>query len=224
MGRYPQLSGPKVKGSLRWIQLMVNTHPRVLNAAISLGPIDWRSPLATDEFAEYRDTAFLDKLDVKLPKVPLDSFWPARGPQWDALGRAKSGAVVLLEAKAHIAEIMSPGSKAGQRSSQELIRKALDSTARALHAKLGLDWTKRFYQYTNRLAHAYLFQELNEVRTRLVFVYFLNDSDFPDGPTSRREWEAAVRVLHEALGITGHVPNYVKDVFIDVRPPVPKVV
>jgi hypothetical protein len=32
-----------------------------------------------------------------------------------------------------------------------------------------------------------------------------------------REWEAAIAVMHEALGIRGKVPRYVHDVFVDVR-------
>src|SRR5262245_39964742 len=152
MGRFPQPAGHK--GSLRWIQKLVNEHANTIDGAIGLGQIDWRSPRSNDGFAEYRDEAFLDKLNVKLPKLPLAKFWPARGPQWEALGRAQSGEVILVEAKAHVSEIMSSGSQASP-VSLATIRKALTATASDLHAKPGLDWALRFYQYTNRLAHAY---------------------------------------------------------------------
>jgi len=160
MGRFRQPAGHK--GSLRWIQKLVNEHPNILDSGVGLGPIDWRSPRAADDFAEYRDEAFLDKLDVTLPKVALPKFWPARGPQWDALGRAQSGHVILVEAKAHISEIMSSSSQASPDSLAK-IRKTLTATASALHAKPGLDWAVRFYQYTNRLAHAHLLHTLNRV-------------------------------------------------------------
>jgi hypothetical protein len=220
MGRFPQPAGHK--GSLRWLQQLVNEHANVLDEAIGLGRIDWRSPCADDDFAEYRDQAFLDRLNIKLRTASLAKFWPARGPQWDALGRARSDEVILVEAKAHIPEIMSSGSKASPDSLAK-IRKALAATASALRAKPGLDWAERFYQYTNRLAHAHLLHKLNRVPTRLVFVYFIGDPDL-DGPTTRREWEAAINVLQEALGITGRVPSYVADVFIDIRTPVPTAV
>jgi hypothetical protein len=220
MGRFGQPAGHK--GSLRWIQKLVNEHASVLDGAIGLGPIDWRSPRADDKFAEYRDEAFLEKLNVKLSKVPLSKFWPARGPQWDALGRAQSGEVVLVEAKAHVGEILSSASKAGSDSLVK-IHKALAVTTSALHARPGVDWAMRFYQYTNRLAHAHLLHKLNGVPTRLVFVYFIGDPDL-DGPAGKREWEAAINVLHEALGIRGRVPSYVADVFIDIRTPIPRVV
>ena len=219
MARFPQPAG--YKGSLRWIQKLVNDHANVLDGAIGLGQIDWRSPRSNDDFAEYRDEAFLDKLNVKLPKVPLPKFWPARGPQWDALGRAQSGEVILVEAKAHVSEIMSSGSQASPVPLAK-IRKALTATASDLHAKPGLDWALRFYQHTNRLAHAYLLHKLNPVPTRLVFVYFIGDPHL-DGPTGKREWVAAINVLHEALGIRGRVPNYVVDVFIDIKTQIPMV-
>ncbi len=218
MGRFPQPAGSK--GSLRWIQKLVNEHASVLDGAIGLGPIDWRSPRVNDDFAEYRDEPFLAKLDITLPKVPLPKFWPARGPQWDALGRAQSGEVILVEAKAHVAEMMSSASKAASVDSLAKIRKALTETASALKAQPGLNWAARFYQYTNRLAQAHLLQTLNRVPTRLVFVYFVGDPNL-DGPTGKREWVAAIDILQEALGIRGRVPGYVVDVFVDIRTQTP---
>ena len=38
-----------------------------------------------------------------------------------------------------------------------------------------------------------------------------------NGPETAREWQAAIDVLHEALGIRGRVPSYVSEVFIDVE-------
>ena len=60
MGRFPQPAGEK--GSLRWIQRLVNQYPDVLDSAIGIGQIEWRSPQANDAFAEYRDQAFIDRL------------------------------------------------------------------------------------------------------------------------------------------------------------------
>jgi len=79
------------------------------------------------------------------------------------------------------------------------------------------------YQYTNWIAHAYLLDQSNGVLTRLAFVYFIGDPDL-DGPTGKREWEAAIKVLHEALGFRGRVPRYVTDIFIDIRTQVPTLV
>jgi hypothetical protein len=94
-----------------------------------------------------------------------------------------------------------------------LIRASVAEVATGLGALPGaVDWSQRFYQYTNRLAHAYLSKELNGVPTLLVFLYFIDDREM-GGPESRREWDAALAVLHEALGLRARVPSYVKDVF-----------
>jgi hypothetical protein len=207
------------KGSLRWMQRMVSRHPSVLDTAIGLGPIGWRSPLANDEFAEYRDEDALALVGALPRQRPLSDFWPARGPQWDALGRAATGQVVLVEAKAHVSELFSGASQATG-DSLTLISRSLEETARALGAQPGLDWTRRFYQYANRLAMAYFLHEVNGVPTRMVFLHFIGDQDM-NGPASRAEWRAALDVVHEALGIRGRVPPYVAEVFIDVRPEVP---
>lgn len=214
MGCVPQPKG--TRGSLRWIQHFVNENPMALDSAIGIGPIKWRSPLACDHYAEYRDSAALELLKVELPRRSLASFWPARGPQWDALGRAASGEAILVEAKAHVPEILSPGCQASA-ASLPRIRTSLAETAEGVGAQRGaVDWSQRFYQYTNRLAHAYLFNVLNGVPALLVFLYFIGDREM-DGPETRHEWEAALAVLHEALGLRGRMPRYAKDVFVDVR-------
>lgn len=201
---------------------MVNQCPDVLDAALGIGPVEWRSPRADDGYAEYRDQAFLDRIGATLPKRRLEDFWPSGGPQWDALGRAARGELVLIEAKAHVSELLSPPTQASEESAL-VIRRSLLEVAEALRASPGTDWSKRFYQYANRLAHAWFLAEVNGLPVRLAFVHFIGDADM-DGPLNRREWEAALTVMHEALGLRGKLPRYVAEVFIDVRPAVPVVV
>ena len=83
MGRIIQPKGKK--GSLKWIQRIVNKIDDVLNKSIKnfIGAdkkqkIEWLSPKADDDYAEYRDQAFLDLLRIKLSKTKLKDFWPAR--------------------------------------------------------------------------------------------------------------------------------------------------
>lgn len=222
MTRVVQPAG--VKGSLRWIQAFVNDRPEVLDeelARASAGrittPVRWLSPLRSDEFAEYRDQAFLDLLEVELPLRKLDEYWPRGGPQWDALGVTKSGSPILVEAKANIPEVISPASGASERSLAR-IDAALSETAAFLGVKSSCDWSGTFYQYANRLAHLYLIAELNRIEAWLAFVYFVGDSDV-SGPDTIGEWEAALQVLHGALGLgkRHRLSSRVLDVFIDVR-------
>jgi hypothetical protein len=98
------------RGSLKWIQRAINERRNLLDAPIlaemqSTAEIEWRSPLAIDEDAEYRDAAFLERIGCLQLATSLAKFWPARGPQWDALGLTNRREAILVEAKAHIDEI-----------------------------------------------------------------------------------------------------------------------
>ncbi len=220
MGRIVQPKGNK--GSLKWIQHVVNDHPDILNRTIdvSIGieqeqPIEWLSPKAKDEYAEYRDQAFLDLLGIKLRKRKLKDFWPNRGPQWDALGRIENKAYFLVEAKAHVSEIIS-SSQAKSPASKALINKSLNETKDYLRLNPDFDLTKGFYQYSNRQAHLYLLRALNDIPTYLVFVYFVNDHAHI--PTTKEEWDGALQLMHSILGSHSHkLAEYVIDIFIDVN-------
>ena len=219
MGRIAQPTG--TKGSLKWIQHVINNCPRVLNAPMNRftggeeRSIEWLSPKADDDYAEYRDQAFLDLLGIKLRKTELKEFWPSRGPQWDALGRIGDKAYFLVEAKAHVSEIIS-SSQAKSITSRSLIQKSLNATRSYLKLKPKLDLTKGFYQYSNRLAHLYFLRALNATPALLVFVYFVND--YTHIPTTREEWNAALHLMHLVLGTSKHpLHRYVINLFIDVQ-------
>ena len=216
---------PKGKrGSLKWIQALVNQRPdlldRLVRESCGLKPdeaIEWVSPLADDEYAEYRDASFLRRLGVELGHRPLREFWPRFGPQWDALGRTDQGAVFLVEAKANIPELVSPASGAKSPTSIALIDDSLKQVQRFLRVDTGIDWSGKLYQYANRIAHLYLLRELNRIPAYLLFIYFIGDRDV-DGPQTTEEWKAAIEVAERVLGLpTRHrLRDYVVDIFVHV--------
>jgi len=221
MGRFPQLKD--ARGSLKWTQVLVNECPELINRPLreacmlsSDVPISWLSPIHSDDFAEYRDQAFLQLLGVRLEKRPLETFWPNRGPQWDALGRSHSGELFLVESKAHISEILSPGTSASAKS-KILIERSLKELQSFLRVSPAVNWSAVLYQYTNRLAHLYLLRELNHLRAFLIFLYFVGDREM-EGPWTAREWESAIQVVRGVLGLKdrNRLSKYVLDVFIDV--------
>jgi len=220
MARFPQTQAKK--GSQKWIQKLVNDKPEILNSQIwstlnfsEKEIIQWFSPLKNDDYAEYRDQAFLKLLDVKLEKLPLDEFWPKGGPQWDALGRSLSGKLFLVEAKSHIQELIST-LQAKDKDSIKRILKSLGEVKDYLESKTDFDWSKCFYQYTNRLAHLYLLRK-NGLCAYLVFVYFINDLQ-TKGPTTVFEWKGAIKLLHSCLGIERHkLREYIASVFVDIN-------
>ena len=197
------------RGSLKWIQKAINQSPSrkldelILPELTGARCIAWSSPISSDDHAEYRDAAFLEKIGAPNLKADLSKFWPSRGPQWDALGRSDNDDVLLVEAKAHIAEICSPPTGA-RPVSLKTIEAALTETASHLGAKPRAKWTEAFYQLNNRLAHLYFLRK-HGVKAWLVLVNFVSDAEM-QGPTSPREWEAAYKVVWHVLGIEARNP------------------
>ncbi len=157
------------RGSQKWIQLLVNRAPHLLDRAVashlslqSTDKIVWLSPLTEDKLAEYRDESFLTKLQAPQLRTPLSAFWPRQGPQWDALGRTSRGEPLLVEAKAHVPELLSGSCRAAGRS-LTTVRAALDRVKRAVGSRADADWCTTYYQYTNRLAHLSFLRTLNRI-------------------------------------------------------------
>jgi hypothetical protein len=194
-------------GSQRWLQLAVARTPALLDQALQCAgvieadeQVDWRCPLQTNSFAEYRDQAALRCLGLdSLPVRPLEQFWPNRGPVWDGLAVTSRGKLLLVEAKAHIPEAASPGTRASG-DSLEKITAAL-AEARAFYApKATAPWHGALYQYANRLAFQYFLAVINELPTRLVFLDFYGARDV-QGPETVDEWRGATRLIHALLGL-----------------------
>jgi len=213
----------QARGSLKWLRMAVNEHPALLNVRVcdSLAlprstAIEWKSPRADDEYAEYRDEDFLAKLGVELTQHRLPRFWPAKGPQWDALATVGSDGLLIVEAKANIPEAVSPGTSAAGRRRQH-IERSLEETKRFLGVQTDIPWSGKLYQYANRLAHLYLLRTLNKKKAYLAFIYFTGASDV-DGPQTEAEWRTALTLAKGVLGLPKRhrLSRYVGDVFINV--------
>jgi hypothetical protein len=200
--RIPQREG--MRGSLKWIQKAVNeAEPRSLDSLIlphlnGALKLQWCSPLTKDEFSEYRDNAFLNRIGAGNLSAALQEFWPSRGPQWDGLAVSDAGDVLLVEAKAHINELFSPASAASAASKKKILR-ALEQTALSAAAVPRSPWVDSFYQLGNRLAHLY-FLRSRSVKAWLVLVNFVGDREMR-GPNTQEEWEAAYKVVWYVMGL-----------------------
>jgi hypothetical protein len=200
--RFPQPDG--TKGSLKWIQRAVEDHPTLLVNAIRAAAlrqpgwtIEWVSPRRHDEWAEYRDAGFLRQLRREDLVDELASFWPPRGPQWDALGIGSDGTIVLIEAKARIHELVS--SCGALSASTRRIATALAGAKPAFSAPVTADWLNGYYQYANRLAHLEFFRA-HGVEALMVFVYFCGAAEV-SGPASPEEWRPALDAMAGHLGV-----------------------
>lgn len=206
------------RGSLKWMQKLASRHVHLLDDAIRAAGglqadelVEWKSPRPDDEWAEYRDRDFLVQVGQERLTGALASFWPRGGPEWDALGIGSKGTVLLVEAKAHLAELAStcqasPRSRSAISVSLEMAKAAFEATPEA-------NWLEGYYQYANRLAHMHFFQQ-HDVPANLVFVYFTNDADMR-GPRSEEEWKAGLAPVYRHLGLPASQLPRVIDVFID---------
>jgi len=210
---------PGTKGSLKWMQRLAGHHPGLFESALRAqgvlavgATLTWLSPLANDDWAEYRDAAFLDKVGCASLADALAAFWPSRGPQWDGLAHDSSGQIYLIEAKAHRQELAS-SCQAGAASLKK-ISAALAQTRAALGALPAADWLHGHYQYANRLAMLHFFRS-HGVRAHLVFLYFTNGTAM-GGPTSPADWEPSTARVKRHLGLPADAGiEGVADIYID---------
>jgi hypothetical protein len=220
MGRYPQK--PNGKGSLKLLQTLINDYPHVLNnklPMVSNFESPWVSPLKEDQYAEYRDQCFIKRLKIQdVLSLKLEEFWPKLGPQWDALGRTMNNQILLVEAKANLIELRSSASGACKEDSLRLISQSLQKTKAFIGAEPNADWTDKYYQYSNRIAHLYYLRGLNKIPAYLIFVYFIEDESV-NGPISKGEWKTAIQKVHDTLGIPEQHPlkEFIFELFIDKK-------
>lgn len=215
--------GRASKGSQKWLQILVNDYPEIINGILTdrLGldrneDVEWRSPLKADNYVEYKDQQFLEQLGITLEKKSLNSFWPRQGPSWDGLARIDRDKYILVEAKSHIPELVTDPTGA-KGTSLTKIRKSLAEVKWDLRSGAYADWATCFYQYTNRLAHLYLLRELNGLQAYLLFLYFSNDEE-QKGPASKAQWEGAIELMEAFLGLKQHkLSDYILHAFVDVR-------
>lgn len=208
------------RGSLRWIQRLVSSKTLVFEDELRTAgiladqeTITWLSPREEDDWAEYRDGDFLRLLGLERLGPDLKGFWPSRGPQWDALGLTSEGRPVLVEAKAHLAELTSNCQASGD--SLAMIHAALQATKEAIGVQSGSDWLTKYYQYANRLAHLHFLRSRCDTDALLVFLYFTNDDEMR-GPKTADEWKAGLQDAYAHLAIPPRIAG-LADAFVDVR-------
>jgi len=168
--------------SEHWMRVAVNECTEALNARIaelfgwgSGESIHWLSPVVEDEYAEYFDGEFLQRLGLPPLAVSLSTFWPASGPRWDGLAKTSSGKILLVEAKAYVEEAVDYRSHAGSESLGR-IHAALAEAKQAFGAAL----------------EAYL-----------LFLNFADAPDGPE-PCSVEQWRGANRLVKKCLGLGAH--------------------
>ena len=226
--------GQAKRGSQKDIQLLFNVpkNKTYLERKIKVQISDWLSPIESDDYREYQDDGFLNKIGLGSCTGQLvDDFWPKGGPVWDGLAKSHDGTILLFEAKAHISEMFGGGMKAKAKASRDMILRSLEETAEYIRA--GYDataWTDAMYQTANRLAHLYFLNKKIGVKAKLIYLVFLNDDSILTGKETEEMWRTAINVAERYIlklpfgrkasfndGTNGSWHDWVSHVFIDVK-------
>jgi len=211
-----------VKGSKLQIRRLVNNSPQPIEEQLrkvipgwGTAEFDWRSPLVSEQYRECCDEEFLAVLGLEgYSEALVGSFWPRRGPNWDALARVAlpHPAVLLIEAKSHRSEMAS--CYGGGLDSLKIIKAAFHKTQQWLQPQKRRDWKSPFYQFANRLAHLYFLRKECGLEAWLAHVYFTGD---PYYPTSREQWDDWLCEVRFELGIGDGKIEGLVDIFLSVN-------
>lgn len=207
-------------GSRLQLQDLVNDRPAYLNSLIrtaspsfsdfSVRDPRWVSPLAEDDYCEYRDGAFLAAVGLERLISDLKSFWPKGGPVWDGLARVRSPSgeegILLVEAKSRGKENAGPqyACDAGE-TSRKWITRQLDTVKGALGVELSINWLADYYQHANRIAHLWSLHAQG-IPTWLVYTYFLRDRTVAGAPNDVHGWDVALRETDAAVALPEEHP------------------
>lgn len=191
------------KGSKFWVQTIINSDMKIeLERQIGIGNINWISPLAKDNYIEYKlNQDYISEL-IGVPKSFYD-FWPSNQPQWDAIGITED-VIVLVEAKAHLQELNSNLSAKSEKS-----KILINESMRRIYGKYYSNgnfgkWIRGYYQLGNRLTFLRNMNDLVEVEGRKVKLIFLNIINDPTHiPTSEVEWDKMYKdIFMDMTGLT----------------------
>lgn len=190
-------------------KIVWKSRKHLLDEKIGLGSIIWLSPLENKHFKEYQ----LNQIAKKYPKeTNLGNFdwswWPStRQPQWDAIGVAPDGTLVIVEAKAHTSEMESDGTKA-KPESKKIIKELIESV-------MGTDsvWMKTYYQTANRYLFLDKLLKANK-KVHLVFLNFLNDVTLI--PEDQSKWDSYLDNMHKEHPLPKQLEKNTSYVFMDI--------
>ena len=147
-------------------------------------------------------------------------FWPSprNAQNWDAVGKIDDE-WILVEAKAHKDEIRS-NSSASKRSRQQISLR-FDQIKQEYKIATSNDWCENYYQKANRILFLD-FMIKNNLKARLLFVYFINGYQKKNGEqlgvTSKKEWSDLINQQDSYLGISNskNLKTNIIDLIIDV--------
>ncbi len=150
-------------------------------------------------------------LDFLAPNDPTRVAWEAEWPQtgnvhnWDAVGQFshqnEKRDWVLVEAKAHVAELKGSPCGAKSHGGRPKIQRFFDHAKVHLGVPATVDWLTDYYQYANRVA-LLSFLASRGVSAHLLFVYFTGEQRAGwVCPASQQAWQPHLTQMKAHLGL-----------------------
>lgn len=216
---------------LRWMGRHRHAFDKRILETVSqgAGTIDWLdfkfAPQKKWGDAELKGLEFLS--DNQKLQAEWRNFWVVGSGihNWDAVGwlhYPKGEELLLVEAKENTEEIKSDCKAEGD--SLEKIQKSLEVVRKDLGATVGHDWTKKYYQFANRLATIHFLEKYN-ITARLVLVYFVGDliGAGRKCPQSVEGWDSALNEQDRWIGLPEHhlLSDRIHKVFLNVNNELP---
>lgn len=184
----------------------------LLDNLLGYEDINWLSPRTLDNYKEYQLEDIAEKFPSETGLSDMDwSFWNSkRKPQWDAIGVAEDGTLIIVEAKAHISEIESSGSQARGDS--------LNQIKQEIEKVLGSDpvWLGKYYQTANRILYLSKLKQYYGKKRKviLVFLNFINDVTYK--PEPEELWRSYLSDMKEKHPLPSSLSSSIKYVFMDL--------
>ena len=206
------------RGSKLCMQICINnktnekqwlSRKALLDKKIGKGEIKWISPITAENYKEYQlnEVPSLFRGDIN-----WEDFWPSRQSQWDGIGIAPDGTILLVEAKAHCDEIDHFGKDKTKASgkSLELIKTRIFEAFKCENEKL----INNYYQLANRFTFLNKLIDEGE-KVLLVFLYFVNDVSYIK--SSKEDYEEYLNNgFRKDINIPAKLKEKFKIVYLDL--------
>lgn len=189
-------------------KIVRKSRKRLLDDLIGKGSIHWFSPLAKENFKEYKLKDIAKKYSEETGLNNMD--WKSKiKPQWDAIGVAEDGTLILVEAKAHTGETKS--SFKGEPESKIQIKQEIEKV-------MGTDpaWIDGYYQTANRIYYLSKLKQYfgDERDVLLVFLNFINDVSYK--PEQKEKWDEFISKMKQEHPFPSNLLESIKYIYMDI--------
>lgn len=163
-------------------------------------------PFKMDSLKEFTCKQLTQKLKIDRG---LDEFAMDVNVKFDDIAKVKEK-VILINSKSNYGELTSEllmsknYDKELISSNFNKVKSYLNVDEEILNKSLSEEdpWLDDYFNYVNQIVYLYYLNKLNEIDAYLVNLYFYNDENIFNSPSSVNEWKNKINEIEENLGFT----------------------